>query len=57
MSKVLMSKNPDRIKRQLLAIRKFLVIELEKPIALVDISTADYEVHKDIKTRIKEEMR
>lgn len=57
MTKVLMSKNPDRIKRQLLAIRKFLAIELEKPISLVDTSTAEDEIQKDIRTRIKEEMR
>ena len=41
-----------RIKKQLLLIRKFLKFELEKPIAIVDMSTADYEEKKDLKTRI-----
>lgn len=39
--KVLFSKNPDRIKKQMLLIRKFLKIDLEKPIAIVNMSTAE----------------
>lgn len=52
MVKILWSKNAMRIKKQLLLIRKFLKFELEKPIAIVDMSTADYEEKKDLKTRI-----
>ena len=57
MIKVLFSKSEQRIKKQLLAIRKFLAIELDKPIAVVDMSTAEYEVKKDLKERILEVYR
>ena len=38
-------------------IRKFLNIELDKPIGIVDMATADTEVKLDIKQRILEEYR
>ena len=41
MIKVLFSKREARIKKQLLAMRKFLAIELEKPIGIIDMTTAD----------------
>lgn len=44
MIKTLFSKNEARIKKQLLLIRKFLGIELEKPIQIVDMATADFEI-------------
>lgn len=44
MIKVLFSKNEHRIKKQLLLIRKFLGIELAKPISVVDMLSAKVEV-------------
>jgi len=38
-------------------IRKFLRLELDKPIAVVDMSTADAEVKKDLKQRIIEAIK
>ena len=40
MIKVLFRKSEGRIKRQLLAVRKFLALDLDRPIAVVDMSTA-----------------
>ena len=57
MTKVLFSKSEGRIKRQLLLMRKFLRIELDKPIAVVDMSTADEEVKVDLKTRIIQDIK
>ena len=57
MIKVLFSKNEARIKKQLLLIRKFLGIELDKPIAVVDMISAKLENSKDLKSRILDEYR
>ena len=57
MIKTLFSKSEARIKKQLLLIRKFLGIELEKPIQIVDMAQADLEVQTDLKTKIMEHYR
>lgn len=57
MIKVLFSKKEHRIKKQLLAMRKFLQIELDRPIAILDMSTAEFEENKDLKARILDEYR
>ena len=37
--------------------RKFLQIELDKPIAVVDMSTADEEIKMDLKTQILQDIK
>ena len=41
--KVMFSKDKNRIKKQLLLLRKFLDIEGDKPIEVIDYATMEYE--------------
>ena len=54
--KVMKSKNEQRIKKQLLTLRKFLEIELDKPIEVVDYSLQEHQ-KKTFGKKVVEKMK
>ena len=54
--KVMWSKNEHRIKKQLMLLRKFLEIELDKPIDVIDNATLEFE-KKSFGKKVVETMR
>ena len=54
--KVMWSKNEQRIKKQLMLLRKFLEIELNMPIDVIDNATLEFQ-NKSFGKRVVEQMK